>query len=87
MINRLRRAYHYDLYFRRKWVETQAALIPSGATVLDVGAGTGRYKCLFDHCQYFSHDFAKTPDLHGRYTALDYESDIMSIPGVNAIRR
>ena len=70
----------FNVAERDRWVATQAAAIPSGSRVLDVGAGRGRYRSLFTHCEYLTHDFGKEPNTIGEYTALDYESDITSIP-------
>lgn len=64
---------------RDSWVATQAALTPAGLRVLDVGAGAGRYRSLFSHCEYRAHDFGQEPGTIGRYTSLDYESDITAI--------
>lgn len=65
---------------RDKWMVIQAAKIRPGSRVLDVGAGTGPYRHLFSHCEYKSHDFAQEPSTIGRYTALDYQSDVLAIP-------
>lgn len=65
---------------RDKWVAEQVLKIPAGAQVLDVGVGTGPYRTLFSHCEYKTHDFAQEPDTIGKYTSLDYVSDITSIP-------
>lgn len=47
---------------------------------MDVGAGAGPYRELFNHCHYRTHDFGQEPSTIGRYTALDYVSDITAIP-------
>ncbi len=65
---------------RDEWLTEQAKKVLQGSNVLDVGAGTGLYSPLFDHCEYKSHDFAEEPSTIGRYTKLDYVSDILSIP-------
>jgi len=65
---------------RDEWVRQQAALVPRGATVLDVGAGRGPYRKLFDHCQYKAHDFGIEQNTLGHYTRLDYCSDILALP-------
>jgi SAM-dependent methyltransferase len=65
---------------RDQWVAMQAAAVPAGSRVLDVGAGKGRYRSLFAHCDYKAQDFAQEPSTIGQYTALDYESDITAIP-------
>lgn len=65
---------------RDRWVAEQAEGVPRGSTVLDVGAGPGRYRALFAHCQYRAHDFGQEPGTVGQYTDLDYTSDIVAIP-------
>jgi SAM-dependent methyltransferase len=57
-----------------------AAAIPAGSRVIDVGAGVGQYRALFEHCDYRAHDFGLEPATTGQYTALDYQSDITAIP-------
>jgi len=74
------RVYRFNSHNRYLWVITQAAHIPAGQRVLDVGAGTAPYRSLFAHCEYRTHDFGQDPKLLGRYTKLDYESDITAIP-------
>lgn len=75
-----RRVWGFNEYGRRQWVAAQAERIPPGARVLDVGAGIGQYRPLFAHCEYHAHDFGSEPDTIGKYTALDYQSDITAIP-------
>jgi SAM-dependent methyltransferase len=69
---------------RDAWVAAEAARVPAGARVLDVGAGAGPYREIFAHCDYRAHDFAQEPSTIGRYTQLDYCSDITSIPAPDA---
>jgi glycosyltransferase involved in cell wall biosynthesis/predicted SAM-dependent methyltransferase len=73
---------------RDRWMAEEAANIPSGSRVLDVGAGTCPYRSLFSHCNYKSHDFKKLEkielgDAQG-YGQIDYVSDITSIPVADA---
>jgi SAM-dependent methyltransferase len=75
-----RRTWAFNTERRREWVAAQAAALPAGARVLDVGAGVGQYRPLFAHCDYKAHDFGQEPDTKGQYTPLDYESDITAIP-------
>jgi SAM-dependent methyltransferase len=35
---------------------------------------------MFAHCEYHAHDFGLEPGTLGKYTALDYQSDITGIP-------
>lgn len=80
ILRRIRFAYEFNQRNRDAWVAKQASLIPAGQRVLDAGAGTGVYRALFSHCEYRTQDFGKEPSTVGRYTALDYESDITAIP-------
>ena len=57
--------------------EAFAALVPSGALVLDAGAGSGPYKRLFDHARYESADFEQV-DKH--YQKSTYVCDLKKIP-------
>jgi SAM-dependent methyltransferase len=61
-------------------VASQAAGVPEGFRVLDVGAGRGPYRPLFNHCQYFTQDFGQELSTQGAYTKIDYASDITAIP-------
>jgi SAM-dependent methyltransferase len=74
----------FNQYGRDRFVQAEAARIVPGSRVLDVGAGSCPYRNLFAHCEYKSHDFIRLrPDqLLGRqgYGAIDYVSDILSIP-------
>ena len=75
-----RRSRGFNLYNRDKWAEFWATRIPEGSLILDVGAGTGRYRSLFAHCKYYAHDFGQEPSTIGKYTKLDYISDLTEIP-------
>jgi len=68
---------------RDEWIARQARLVPAGAVVLDVGAGSCPYRPLFSHCIYKTQDFAQLqPEQlrHGTYGTIDYISDARSIP-------
>jgi ubiquinone/menaquinone biosynthesis C-methylase UbiE len=75
-----RRTWAFNTERRREWVAAQAAAMPAGSRVLDVGAGIGQYRALFSHCDYRAHDFGLEPATVGQYTSLDYQSDITAIP-------
>ncbi|MGA7992936.1 MAG: methyltransferase domain-containing protein [Thermoanaerobaculia bacterium] len=72
--------FRYNQFHRDEWVAAEARKVAAGSKVLDVGAGAGPYRDLFAHCEYRAHDFGREPGTIGSYTALDYESDILSIP-------
>jgi len=76
--------YAFNLAQRERWVARQAMQIASGSRVLDIGAGSCPYRRFFTACDYKSHDFSGlSPDqLLGEkgYGAIDYVSDILSIP-------
>ena len=77
----------FNLRQRDEWIADQAAAIPAGARVLDVGAGACRYRPLFAHCDYKTHDFKQltaTDVGWGGYGAIDYVSDICAIPVADA---
>src|SRR5437016_10199772 len=80
----LRAIFDFNQYQRDRWVEAHAAKTPARSRVLDVGAGSGPYRGLFAHCDYHAHDFGKLEpkQLLGQsgYGAIDYLSDILSIP-------
>jgi len=74
---------------RDRWVAAQAASLPPGTKVLDIGAGPCRYRPLFAHCDYKSQDFCQHlgtlegPLAEGaawKYGAIDYVSDASDIP-------
>jgi SAM-dependent methyltransferase len=65
---------------RDVWVAGEARRLPPGSRVLDVGAGAGRYRSVFSHCDYRAQDFAAEPSSIGNYTELDYVCDITAIP-------
>ena len=68
---------------RDRWIEQQAAGVPAGSRVLDVGAGSCPYREHFRHCVYSTQDFAalKEDQLRGgRYGQIDYVCDAASIP-------
>jgi SAM-dependent methyltransferase len=82
------RVFNFTDHERDRWVADQARSIPRGWRVLDVGAGSCRYRPLFAHCEYRSQDFcAHAPTTEGpmpeqgwAYGAIDYVSDAAAIP-------
>lgn len=73
----------FNLVNRDRWVAAQAASLPAGTRVLDVGAGSCPYRSLFAHCEYRAQDFAglQSDQLrHGGYGAIDYVCDATAIP-------
>ena len=85
LLDRLRtsRVFNHNLVNRDAWIAQQAAGLPAGSIVLDVGAGSCPYRSRFAHCTYKTQDFAAlTPDQlrHGGYGQIDYVCDATSIP-------
>lgn len=77
------RLLNFNQSLRDDWVRAQAASVPAGSRVLDVGAGSAPYRSLFDHCQYFTQDFVQLDPgklSHGAYAKMDYVSDATAIP-------
>lgn len=63
-------------------IETVRKDIKSGSRILDVGAGTVRYKKYFSDCTYLTQDFKSYQDPKGefKYGEIDYISDVAIIP-------
>ncbi len=73
----------FNLRNRDLWIAAQAAAVPAGAKVLDVGAGSAPYRRLFGHCDYRTQDFAQLKDdqlRHGGYAPIDVVSEAHAIP-------
>ena len=89
MLSNLRRLFAasdlfaFNLRNRDRWVAAQAADVPAGSRVLDVGAGSAPYRGLFVHCDYRTQDFAELNDnqlRHGGYARIDIVSAADRIP-------
>lgn len=76
--------FQFNDYNRDQFVASMARQIPPGSYVLDAGAGTCRYRALFQHCQYRSQDFAQYEGENHHYGQLDYVGDIARIPVANS---
>lgn len=77
----------FNLVNRDRWVANQAAGLPAGSRVLDVGAGSCPYRPLFVHCEYRAQDFTGLQNQqlrHGGYGMIDYVCDATAIPVPNA---
>ena len=73
----------FNLCNRDRWIAEQAARVPAGSRVLDVGAGSAPYRALFAHCDYKTQDFVQLRDdqlRHGGYAAVDVVSEANAIP-------
>lgn len=85
--------FSFGLHERNKWVAEQAAAVLPGSKVLDVGAGTCRYKPLFSHCEYESQDFVQYEGSNmgtlgndfdtWHYGSIDYVCDATDIPAAD----
>ena len=76
----MRRIFRPFTHDRRERVRRFAESLPAGTRVLDVGAGTCKYRPLFTHCEYRAQDFAAYQGSDHVYGELDYISDINDIP-------
>jgi SAM-dependent methyltransferase len=77
----------FNLRNRDRWIAEQAARVPAGSKVLDVGAGSAPYRALFAHCDYKTQDFAQLQDeqlRHGGYAPIDVVSEANAIPVADA---
>jgi SAM-dependent methyltransferase len=78
------RLYRFNRVERVRWVAAEAAALPPGSAVLDVGAGTAPHRAHFAHCAYRAHDFGKLERAQlqdgDAYYSPDYVSDILCIP-------
>src|SRR5581483_8615625 len=73
----------FNLRNRDRWIAAQAARIPAGARVIDIGAGSAPYRAAFSHCDYKTQDFKGLSDAqlrHGGYAAVDFVCDASAIP-------
>ena len=48
--------FSFNIVRRDRWIVAQAAQLPVGTKVLDVGAGSCPYREQFAHCQYRTQD-------------------------------
>jgi ubiquinone/menaquinone biosynthesis C-methylase UbiE len=73
----------FNLRNRDRWIAEQAAKLPGGSKVLDIGAGSAPYRALFAHCDYKTQDLAQLRDdqlRHGGYAPIDIVSEASTIP-------
>lgn len=89
MIGALRRRlagspiFAFNPVLRDRFVAAEAARLPRGTRILDVGAGSCPYRPLFAHCEYRSQDpkpLVGEQLRHGAYGTIDYVSDATAIP-------
>jgi SAM-dependent methyltransferase len=75
--------FSFNVVRRDQWIARQAATLPAGTRVLDVGAGSCPYREQFAHCEYRTQDLAPLRGdqlRYGGYGQIDYISDVASIP-------
>lgn len=80
MKKKIKHIFKFNQTCRDEWIEQQAKQLPRGTKILDIGAGTCRYRNYFSHCHYNAHDFAQLPEDSIKYGKLDFVSDILEIP-------
>jgi len=61
-----------------RFVSAVAATLPSGARILDAGAGDAPYRELFAHCDYVTADWENSPHAHA--AAADIRSSLEALP-------
>lgn len=78
-MNFLKKLFLFNSSRHHLWQENEnfAQQIPTGAIVLDAGAGTAPYKSLFSHTQYETADFEK---VEKDYLPSTYVCDLTNIP-------
>src|SRR5438309_5576141 len=75
------RFWNPEAYARDQLVKTEAAKLPKGSRVLDVGAGASKYRPFFSHCHYETQDFCKYEGPLVKYQQpIDHVCDLLSIP-------
>jgi ubiquinone/menaquinone biosynthesis C-methylase UbiE len=78
------RILNFNQVERDAWVRSQAAALPSGVSVLDVGSGSCPYREYFSHCVYRTQDMASLSAEqlrdHAGYGRIDYVCDATAIP-------
>ena len=62
-----------------KFVQSVAADLPAGTTLIDAGAGEGMYRHLFPHVRYVALDYG-VGDAGWDYTGLDAVCDLHALP-------
>jgi SAM-dependent methyltransferase len=73
----------FNVRNRDRWIAEQAAQVPAGSKVLDIGAGSAPYRTLFAHCDYKTQDFGQLQDnqlRYGSYAPIDVVSEASAIP-------
>jgi len=76
--------FNFNVVNRDNWIKKEAAKIPNGQKILDVGAGSSPYRFFFKHCEYITQDFCQLNPKQLRfgigYTAIDIISEAHKIP-------
>lgn len=74
----------YNRMRRDRWISIQAKSVSNKSKVLDIGAGSCPHREKFNHCEYFTQDFAQLSDDEIQdqegYGKIDFVSDILDIP-------
>ena len=75
--------FSYNQVRRDRWIARQAAALPAGARVIDIGAGSCPYRAHFAHCSYVTQDFVALREeqlRYSKYGQIDYVCDAASVP-------
>jgi len=65
------KVFNFNVVNRDNWIKKEAAKIPKGLKILDVGAGSSPYRNLFKHCEYITQDFCQL-DPWFRFTSTTF---------------
>ena len=75
----MRRRIEVNTWYIHELMALAQQEIPAHETVLDAGAGEGRFRSYLDHAQYLALDFAQG-DEGWDYSSLDANADLLQLP-------
>ena len=78
---------NFNPRIRDDWIKEIASTIPENSMIIDISSGNRPYKHLFEHCNYFSHEFEGNDEILDEFrgekektTKHDYYGDINNLP-------